>query len=75
MNILCSLAVSCACWVCPFGGADWEIQVLKSKAAVVNRAPVMTAWATVVAERMGFKREEALSIGSSECTFLRGCQV
>ena len=30
----------------------------------MNRAPVMTAWATVVAERMGFKREEALSIGS-----------
>lgn len=30
---------------------------------MVNRAPVMTAWATVVAERMGFKREEALSIG------------
>lgn len=29
----------------------------------VNRAPVMTAWAMVVAERMGFKREEALSIG------------
>lgn len=23
----------------------------------------MTAWATVVAERLGFKREEALSIG------------
>ena len=23
----------------------------------------MTAWATVVAERMGFQREEALSIG------------
>ena len=24
---------------------------------------MMTAWATVVAERMGFQREEALSIG------------
>lgn len=33
------------------------------KAAVVNRAPVMSAWATIVAERMGFRREEALSIG------------
>jgi hypothetical protein len=36
---------------------------LKSKSAVVNRAPVMMAWACVVAERLGFSREEALSIG------------
>ena len=40
-------------------------QILKLKSTVVNRAPLMTAWATVVAERMGFQREEALSIG--EC--------
>ncbi|KIK68059.1 hypothetical protein GYMLUDRAFT_154641 [Collybiopsis luxurians FD-317 M1] len=39
--------------------------ILQSKAAVVNRAPLMTAWATIVAERMGFQREEALSIASS----------
>ncbi|KAI6105781.1 hypothetical protein F5141DRAFT_1006834, partial [Pisolithus sp. B1] len=32
--------------------------------AVVNRAPVMTAWAMVVAERLGFDREESLSIAS-----------
>ncbi|RXW24679.1 hypothetical protein EST38_g1137 [Candolleomyces aberdarensis] len=38
--------------------------ILKSKFIVVNRAPVMTAWATVVAERLNFKREEALSIAS-----------
>ncbi|THH08656.1 hypothetical protein EW145_g2574 [Phellinidium pouzarii] len=38
---------------------------LRTKSAVVNRAPVMTAWATIVAERMGFKREEALSIASA----------
>ncbi|KAI5124919.1 hypothetical protein M0805_007347 [Coniferiporia weirii] len=38
---------------------------LRTKSAVVNRAPVMTAWATVVAERLGFKREEALSIASA----------
>lgn len=37
--------------------------VLKNKRAVVNRAPVLTVWATIVAERMGFEREEALSIG------------
>ncbi|KAJ3901220.1 hypothetical protein F5879DRAFT_348171 [Lentinula edodes] len=39
--------------------------ILQSKLTVVNRAPLMTAWATVVAERMGFQREEALSIASS----------
>lgn len=38
-------------------------QLLKTKWTIVNRAPLMTAWATVVAERMGFEREEALSIG------------
>jgi hypothetical protein len=37
--------------------------VLKLKSTIVNRAPVMTAWATIVAERVGFCREEALSIG------------
>lgn len=29
----------------------------------VNRAPVLTLWATIVAERMGFDRDEALSLG------------
>ncbi|KAG2013578.1 hypothetical protein CC2G_010476 [Coprinopsis cinerea AmutBmut pab1-1] len=38
--------------------------VLSSKFVVINRAPVMTAWAMVVAETMNFKREEALSIAS-----------
>ncbi|KAG2077339.1 hypothetical protein BDR04DRAFT_1065949 [Suillus decipiens] len=38
--------------------------VLKTKSTVVNRAPLMTAWATIVAERLGFEREEALSIAS-----------
>jgi hypothetical protein len=36
---------------------------LRLKSAIVNRAPVMMAWACVVAERLGFSREEALSIG------------
>ncbi|KAF8640015.1 hypothetical protein AX17_001259 [Amanita inopinata Kibby_2008] len=36
--------------------------ILRNKLTIVNRAPVMMAWATVVAERLGFKREEALSI-------------
>ncbi len=29
----------------------------------VNRAPVLTLWATVVAERLGFERETALTLG------------
>jgi hypothetical protein len=37
--------------------------LLKRKSSVINRAPVITAWAVIVAERLGFEREEALSIG------------
>ena len=29
----------------------------------INRAPVLTLWAAVVAERLGFDREEALTLG------------
>src|SRR3954451_11809079 len=29
----------------------------------VNRAPVLTLWAAVVAERLGFDRDEGLSLG------------
>ncbi|OSD04218.1 hypothetical protein PYCCODRAFT_1364382 [Trametes coccinea BRFM310] len=39
-------------------------EAIKSKYTVVNRAPIMMAWAFVVAERLGFGREEALSIAS-----------
>jgi hypothetical protein len=31
----------------------------------INRAPVMTLWATVVAERLGFDRDEALTLGQT----------
>jgi hypothetical protein len=31
----------------------------------INRAPVLTLWAAVVAERAGFTREEALSLGKA----------
>jgi hypothetical protein len=31
----------------------------------INRAPVLTLWATVVAERLGFSREEALTLGKA----------
>ncbi|KAI9063276.1 hypothetical protein FKP32DRAFT_1592727 [Trametes sanguinea] len=39
-------------------------EVIKTKYTVVNRAPIMMAWAFIVAERLGFGREEALSIAS-----------
>ena len=42
---------------------------LKHKFTVVNRAPVMMAWACVVAERLGFSRDEALSIGMGQLSF------
>ncbi|KAF5387763.1 hypothetical protein D9615_000477 [Tricholomella constricta] len=51
-----------------YGSLDFgeilDQEVLKIKSTVVNRAPLMTAWATIVAERLGFRREEALSIAS-----------
>jgi hypothetical protein len=31
----------------------------------INRAPVLTLWASVVAERLGFKHDEALSLGKA----------
>jgi hypothetical protein len=43
---------------------------LEHKATVVNRAPIMMAWACVVAKRLGFSRKEALSIGTHHCSHL-----
>jgi hypothetical protein len=34
-----------------------------SRAIYINRAPVLTLWAAVVAERLGFRRDEALTLG------------
>ncbi len=31
----------------------------------INRAPVLTLWAAVVAERLGFNEDEALSLGKA----------
>ena len=36
--------------------------LLQGRYAVVNRAPVMTAWATIILERLDFSRPEALSL-------------
>src|SRR5450756_1717673 len=32
---------------------------------LINRAPVLTLWATAVAERLGFDHDEALSLGKA----------
>jgi hypothetical protein len=32
---------------------------------LINRTPVLTLWATVVAGRLGFSREKALSFGKA----------
>ena len=32
---------------------------------LINRAPVLTLWAAIVAECLGFDREEALSLGKA----------
>ena len=32
---------------------------------LINRAPLLTLWAAVVAERLGFKHDEALSLGKA----------
>ena len=32
---------------------------------LINRAPVLTLWAAIVAERLGFDREEALYLGKA----------
>jgi hypothetical protein len=32
---------------------------------LINRAPVLTLWATTVAERLGFDQDEALSVGKA----------
>jgi hypothetical protein len=35
------------------------------KTVTINRAPVLTLWATVVAERLGFDSNEALTLGKA----------
>jgi hypothetical protein len=41
-----------------------ETQMTANK-ILINRAPVLTLWASVVAERLGFKHDEALSLGKA----------
>jgi len=35
------------------------------KTVTINRAPVLTLWASVVAERLGYRRDEALTLGKA----------
>jgi hypothetical protein len=42
-----------------------NLEELQTKFVIVNRAPVMLAWAIVVCERLAFTREEALSIAQA----------
>lgn len=46
---------------------ELDESVLIHKHVVVNRSPIMMAWATIVAEQLNFSREEALSIGAFRC--------
>lgn len=38
---------------------------MASKKIKINRAPVLTLWATIVAERLGYKKDEALTFGKA----------
>lgn len=38
---------------------------MPTKKIKINRAPVLTLWATVVAERLGYKKDEALTFGKA----------
>lgn len=38
---------------------------MTSKTLLVNRAPVLTLWAQVVAERLGYERDAALTLGKA----------
>ena len=38
---------------------------MMEKRVKINRAPVLTLWATVVAERLGYDHETALTLGKA----------
>jgi len=38
---------------------------MTARTILINRAPVLTLWATAVAERMGFDHDEALTLGKA----------
>lgn len=38
---------------------------MPTKKIKINRAPVLTLWATIVAERLGYNRDESLTLGKA----------
>jgi hypothetical protein len=36
---------------------------MAKKKVSINRAPVLTLWAAIVAQRLGFNKKEALTLG------------
>ena len=38
---------------------------MAKETVTINRAPVLTLWAAVVAERLGYRRAEALTLGKA----------
>src|SRR5262249_21343419 len=44
---------------------DFRDYAMNAKTISINRAPVLTLWAAVVAERLGFDEDEALSLGKA----------
>jgi hypothetical protein len=44
-------------------GVMGEAMVAATESISINRAPVLTLWATIVAERLGFNHDEALTLG------------
>jgi hypothetical protein len=47
----------------PVGHKGWRQEDIAAKTTSVNRAPVLTLWAAVVAQRLGFAEDEALTLG------------
>src|SRR4026208_866293 len=41
------------------------VNQMTKKKIKMNRAPVLTLWATIVAERLGYKKDEALTFGKA----------
>jgi hypothetical protein len=41
------------------------VKMAKHKTLSINRAPVLTLWAAVVARRLGFRKAEALTLGNA----------
>ena len=49
----------------PLAQRVWDgiLKRMATNKVLINRAPVLTLWAAIVAERLGFNHDEALSLG------------